>query len=66
MKLKRRIEEVMQNSSFEHSTNPIVIADGAIDLLVDYVAEQPIVNVLLVVDDKTFLAAWTRGWPKAS
>lgn len=57
MKLKRRIEEVMQNSSFEHSTNPIVIADGAINSLVDYVAEQPIVNVLLVVDDKTFFAA---------
>ncbi|MDQ0206544.1 sn-glycerol-1-phosphate dehydrogenase [Alkalicoccobacillus murimartini] len=57
MKLKKRLDEILTQSSFTQSTNPIVISEGALQSLVDYVTEQPIQHLLVVVDEQTLQAA---------
>lgn len=60
MKLLERVEEIMKEQEFEQVTHPVVVSDGAMDALVDYVGDQPIMTVLLVVDEHTLKAAGTK------
>lgn len=57
MKLIERVEAIMQEQAFEQETHPVVVSNGALDALVDYVGDQPIMTILLVVDEHTFAAA---------
>ncbi|MEK4566043.1 sn-glycerol-1-phosphate dehydrogenase [Alkalihalobacillus sp. FSL R5-0424] len=57
MKLLERVEEIMKEQEYEQETNPVIVANGALNTLVDYVEDQPIMTILLVVDEQTFTAA---------
>lgn len=57
MKLKNRLSEIMSDPRLKHSTNPTLIAEGAIVQLVDYILNTSYQSPLMVVDDHTYSAA---------